>query len=180
MKGLLSVTATSSSSWCILLQVPPVAWEGCPSSAPFLLPECSSPHSQRACQRADSAIIQLLPLLLGWTLGLKCRRQRDAGRCALADTCNNTLGKKTNYITHTHFPPSLFYTKSLCFNSHTHTDKSPAAKPWQWARTLICMGQSWYLDGGLLGRPTQISLTPRLTHSGLVFFWRFFCSPSNL
>lgn len=33
----------------------------CPVPPPCML----VPHSQRACQRADSAIIQLLPLLLG-------------------------------------------------------------------------------------------------------------------
>ena len=41
------------------------------------------------------------------------------------------------------------------------------------------MGQSRYLDGGLLGKPTQISLTSGLTHSGLSAFIQQFCSPSN-
>lgn len=63
--------------------------------------------------------------------------------------------------------PSPFYTKS--HSNHRGAQKSPAAKPWQRARALISMRQGWYLDGGLLGRPRQISLTPRLTHSGPVF-----------
>lgn len=78
--------------------------------------------------------------------------------------------EKTDYITHTHLLPFAQNLSVSLAYSCTYTVKSPAAKLWQRARDLICMGQSWYLDGGSLGRPTQISLTLRLTHSGLVFF----------
>lgn len=39
---LLSPTTPAPQPRCILQQVPPVEWEGCPSSAPALVPKCSS------------------------------------------------------------------------------------------------------------------------------------------
>lgn len=103
-EGLLPIMPRSHIlSSRILLHVPPVAWEGCPSSAPLLLPKRSSPvHSERA-NGGDSAIIQLLPLQLDWTLRLKCRQQRDRGGA------RSQTHRATDYIT----CAFLFLTKSF-------------------------------------------------------------------
>lgn len=142
-----------------------------PQPAPHLAPIIASVPVGRQCHHSAASSSARL------NTGPKVQTAARAGRCALTDTCKNTHAKrkkrkrkKTDYITHTHLLPFAQNLSVSLAYSCTYTDKSPAAKLWQRARDLICMGQSWYLDGGSLGRPTQISLTLRLTHSGLVFF----------
>lgn len=130
--------------------------EGCPSSAPSLLPKLPhptpAPHlapiaasvpTGRQCHHSAASSSARL------NTGPKVQTAARAGRCALTDTCKNTHAKrkkrkkKTDYITHTHLLP--FCTKSLCFThllSHIHRQIS--------CGKAVAAGQSSHLHGAEL------------------------------
>lgn len=116
-----------------------------------------SANSQQACQAGRQCHHSAASSSARLNTGSKVRTAAGSGRCTLPDTCNYTLAENKLHRTHTHFlilnTPSPFDSLTLS-NTAGFLQPSCGSGP-----ELICMRPSWYFDGDLLAKPSQISLT---------------------